>query len=150
MDLILDPASWPRWQPEIVATEGPDRLSTTDVVRGRATMLGFNVQGHSTATEVGPDTFVEDVIVGVRMRVTYTIAASAEGATVTQSLVSDLPTGLWGRVLSFFVRGYGACSGPRWTSWFVRPRRRVPESIPSCGSVLFLDKSVRQAEEASP
>jgi len=125
MDLILDPASWPRWQPEIVATEGPDRLSTTDVVRGRATMLGFNVQGHSTATEVGPDTFVEDVIVGVRMRVTYTTAASAEGATVTQSLVSDLPTGLWGRVLSFFLRSR---------------LRRMQRAA--------LDELVRQAEES--
>lgn len=104
MDLILDPATWPRWQPEIVATEGPERLASSDVVRGRATMLGFNVQGHSTAIEVAPNTFVEDVIVGVRMRVTYVTAPSGEGATITHNLVSDLPTGLWGRVLSFFLR----------------------------------------------
>jgi hypothetical protein len=126
MDLILDPSSWPRWQPEIVATEGPDRLSATDVVRGRATMLGFNVQGHSTAMEVAPDRFVEDVIVGVRMRVTYATAPSGDGATITHSLVSDLPTGLWGRVLSFFLRSR---------------LRRMQRAA--------LDELVRQAEAAS-
>ena len=125
MDLILDPATWPRWQPEIVATEGPDRLSPRDVVRGRATMLGFNVQGHSTAIDVTPDTFVEDVIVGVRMRVTYAAVASGEGATITHSLVSDLPTGLWGRVLSFFLRSR---------------LRRMQRAA--------LDELVRQAEES--
>jgi hypothetical protein len=125
MDLILDPASWPRWQPEIVATEGPDRLSPTDVVRGRATMLGFNVQGHSTAIDVAPDTFVEDVIVGVRMRVTYATAPSGEGTTITHRLVSDLPTGLWGRVLSFFLRSR---------------LRRMQRAA--------LDELVRQAEES--
>ena len=125
MDLILDPASWPRWQPEIVATEGPDRLSSTDVVRGRATMLGFNVQGHSTAIDVAPDTFVEDVIVGVRMRVTYVAAPSGEGTTITHRLVSDLPTGLWGRVLSFFLRSR---------------LRRMQRAA--------LDELVRQAEES--
>ena len=125
MDLILDPASWPRWQPEIVATEGPERLSPADVVRGRATMLGFNVQGHSTALEVAPDRFVEDVIVGVRMRVTYATAPSGDGATITHSLVSDLPTGLWGRVLSFFLRSR---------------LRRMQRAA--------LDELVRQAEES--
>lgn len=104
MDLILDPSSWPRWQPEIVATEGPARVASGDVVRGHATMLGFNVQGHSTAVETAPDVFVEDVIVGVRIRVTYATTPSGDGAVITHSLRSDLPTGIWGRVLSLFLR----------------------------------------------
>lgn len=104
MDLVLDPRSWPRWQPEIIATEGPAPMVPGDVVRGHATMLGFNVQGHSTAVEVGPQTFVEDVLVGVRMRVTYAAAPSGEGTVITHSLTSDLPTGMWGRVLSLFLR----------------------------------------------
>ena len=104
MALILDATSWPRWQPEIVSTEGPRRVSPGDVVRGHARMLGFHVEGHSTAADVARDGFEEDVIVGVRMRVRYQVTPDGDGARVTHRLTSELPRGIFGRILSFSLR----------------------------------------------
>jgi Polyketide cyclase / dehydrase and lipid transport len=105
MDLVLDPRTWPRWQPEIVTTEGPPRLQEDDDVYGQAAMLGFRVEGHSKSVAVSGGAYEEDVIVGVRMRILYEFARDDAGNTVvTRRLSALLPGGLAGRVLSIFLR----------------------------------------------
>jgi hypothetical protein len=103
LDTILAPATWHRWQSEILTTDGRKRISRGDVVSGRARLLGFEVDGASTAIEVEDSSYEQDVIVGVRMRVRYEISASLNGAVVKHSIGSELPAGLSGRVLSFFL-----------------------------------------------
>src|SRR5918992_6006369 len=98
MALLLDPATWPQWQSEIVAAAGPSPLRTGDVARGRAHMLGFHVDGHSTTVDSGDAHFEQDVIVGVRMRIRYEVAGSAQGSVLTHALSCDLPAGVAGRV----------------------------------------------------
>ncbi len=105
MDLVLDPKSWPRWQPEIVSTEGPGSLSEGDDVYGHASMLGFRVEGHSKSVKVQSEYYEEDVLVGVRMRVVYEIGRDGSGTiVVTRTLSALLPGGVAGRILSFFLR----------------------------------------------
>ena len=101
---ILAPATWPGWQSEILGVEGPERLTQGDVVTGEAKLLGFQVEGHSTSLEVTPDSFLEDVIVGVRMRVRYSVVPEGNGSRVTHRLESDLPRGAAGSVLSLFLK----------------------------------------------
>ena len=104
LDRVLDPSTWPEWQPEILSTSPSHRLEEGDSVEGRAELLGFVVEGRSSAISVEKDSFEEDVIVGVRMRVRYQVTASTEGTTVTRRLVADLPGGFSGRILSFFLK----------------------------------------------
>jgi hypothetical protein len=103
LNTILAPATWPKWQSEILTTTGNERLSTGDVVSGQARLLGFEVDGSSTAIEIEDSSYEQDVIVGVKMRVRYEISPSSNGAVVKHRLVSDLPAGVSGRVLSFFL-----------------------------------------------
>jgi Polyketide cyclase / dehydrase and lipid transport len=102
--LLVDPATWPRWQPEIIDASGPAPMRTGDVARGEATMLGFAVHGHTEALEVTDEVFEEDVIVGVRMLIRYEVTVGEAGTRVTHRLTAQLPGGLSGRVLSFFLR----------------------------------------------
>lgn len=126
MDRVLAPATWPEWQSEILSTRGPERVAAEgDVVRGHAELLGFKVEGISTAVEVSPSRFVEDVVIGVRMRVSYETTATTGGSTVTHRLEMELPKGPAGRVLAFFLR------------------RRLRKM-----QVTLLDQLARQAEEA--
>ncbi|HWL64953.1 MAG TPA: SRPBCC family protein [Actinomycetota bacterium] len=104
LDLLLSPATWPRWQPEIVSVSGPEKLAVGDVVEGRARMLGFDVDGRSTTVGIDAHDFEEDVIVGVRMRVSYRVEPSDQGSIVTRKLVAELPGGFAGRVLSLLLR----------------------------------------------
>lgn len=104
LERVLAPSTWPEWQSEILATDGPEKLGPGDVVRGRARLLGFEVEGHSTSIEVTDDAYVEDVIVGVRMRVRYSIRPEGDGSRVTHRMESDLPRGISGRVLAFLLR----------------------------------------------
>jgi hypothetical protein len=104
VSVLHDSSSWPQWQPEIISVEGSPRLETGDVVRGSARMLGFGVHGHSTITEAGDGGFSEDVLVGVRMKVTYEVRADGDGAVVVQRLRADLPGGISGRLLSLLLR----------------------------------------------
>ena len=105
MSLVLDPKTWPRWQPEIVSAEGPAPLREGDDVHGHASMLGFRVEGHSKSLETTTGYYEEDVIVGVRMRVVYEIGRDGSGNTVvTRTLSALLPGGVAGRVLSFFLK----------------------------------------------
>jgi hypothetical protein len=105
MALVRDPKTWPRWQPEIVSTEGPAPLEEDDDVYGHASMLGFRVEGHSKSVTVGTETYEEDVVVGVRMRIVYEVARDDAGSTVvTRRLSAEMPGGMAGRVLSFFLR----------------------------------------------
>lgn len=105
MELVRDPRSWPRWQPEILSTEGPDRLEEGDDVYGHAEMLGFRVEGHSKSVAVTADAYEEDVVVGVRMRILYEVARDGGGNTVvTRRLSALLPAGFAGRILAFFLK----------------------------------------------
>jgi hypothetical protein len=102
---LLDPSTWPAWQPEIITSEGPSPLRKGDVVTGSADMLGFaGVQGRSSAVDVGESHFEEDVVVGIGMRIRYEVDSDGNGALVTHRLESDLPTGFSGRLLSFLLR----------------------------------------------
>jgi hypothetical protein len=48
--------------------------------------------------------FIEDVIVGVRMVVTYEVVPSATGTRITRTLEADLPGGPSGWLLSLVLR----------------------------------------------
>lgn len=104
MKVISDPSTWPAWQSEIIHTEGPAPLTKGERVVGRAKLLGFEVNGQSDTVTATPDSFVEDVIVGVHMRIEYTVAETPAGTKVTRRLTADLPDGISGRVLSFFLK----------------------------------------------
>jgi hypothetical protein len=67
-------------------------------------MLGFHVNGHATALGVGSEYFEQDVIVGVGMRIRYEVRSVDGGCLITHDLVADMPGGLSGRVLTFFLR----------------------------------------------
>ena len=104
MKVIVDPMTWPEWQSEIVETIGDAPLGEGDRVEGRATLLGFEVNGLSTTVTATPTAFVEDVIVGVHMRIEDTIDETSSGTVVTRRLIATLPSGISGRVLSFFLK----------------------------------------------
>ncbi len=104
MKVLTDPSTWPRWQSEILVTRGPVPLVEGDEVEGRARLLGFHVDGRSKTVAADPTSFVEDVIVGVRMRVEYEIDERPHGTTVTRVLTTSLPGGLSGWVLSFLLK----------------------------------------------
>ncbi len=101
---ILRPSTWPQWQAEIVSTEGPERVEEGAVVDGAARLLGFDVTGRSIATNVQEDVFEEDVIVGVRMRVTYRVMPREGGSLISHRMDADLPAGIAGSVLSLLLR----------------------------------------------
>ena len=103
MALVRAPATWPRWQSEIVSTSGPGTVDEGDVVDGAARLLGFNVTGRSAVTKVSSEVLTEDVIVGVRMRVTYSVTRHASGSIITHRMEADLPTGIAGSLLSLFL-----------------------------------------------
>jgi hypothetical protein len=101
---LLDASRWPQWQPEIVATVGPEHVQVGDVVRGHADLLGFGVAGQAAIEEVPDDGLVEDVLVGVRMRVTYQVEPRDGQCLVRATIVTEAPTGISGRVLGFLLR----------------------------------------------
>lgn len=98
------PATWPDWQHEILATEGPVVLEAGDVATGHASMLGFNVRGQAVAQGSTEQGFSHFVVVGVGMTVSYEVEETSEGAEITHRIESDLPTGLLGTLLSFFLK----------------------------------------------
>ena len=105
MAYVLDPSTWPAWQPEIMASSGPAPLAEGDVVRGSARMLGFDgVEGRSVATSAGEKFFEEDVVVGIGMTVRYEVLPDGDGSVVVHRLESNLPGGLAGRLLSLMLR----------------------------------------------
>ncbi|MFN2388570.1 MAG: SRPBCC family protein [Actinomycetota bacterium] len=126
MVAITSPGRRARWQPEIVSMEGPEPLKPGDEQEGQARMLGFRVEGKSRAVEVGPDLFEEDVLVGVRMRVTYEVRPDGDGARIDHVLEADLPRGALGSLLSVLLR------------WRLKRMQR-----------MSLDGLARQAEEPS-
>ena len=105
MSNLLDPETWPAWQPEIISSKGPSPLQKGDTVTGEARMLGFTgVEGRCAVVDAGDDFFEEDVVVGVGMRIRYEVKSDGTGSTVVHRLEADLPTGFSGRVLSFLLR----------------------------------------------
>lgn len=74
-----------------------------DVVQGDARLLGFDVTGHSSILRVAPDVVEEDVVVGVRMRVTYSVTPAPEGSVITHRMEAELPTGVAGTLLSLLL-----------------------------------------------
>jgi hypothetical protein len=103
VDYVRRPETWPRWQAEIQATRGSGVLSAGDVVDGDARLLGFDVTGRSAVVKVSDDTFTEDVIVGVRIRVSYSVSPTPSGSVVTHRMEADLPAGAVGSVLSMVL-----------------------------------------------
>jgi len=104
MHRIARPHTWPDWQAEIVAMEGPEQVATGDIVHGTAKLLGFHVVGNSYMTAVDDSSLSEDVIVGVRMRIHYEVTDSGSERIVTRRIEATLPRGLSGRVLTFLLR----------------------------------------------
>ncbi len=104
MRVVRDPGTWPAWQSEIVSTEGPVPLDIGDEVLGKAKMLGFAVEGRSEAISVDAEHFVEDVVVGVRMIVTYSVTEYGGGCTITRTVDIELPGGSLGRLLAIPLR----------------------------------------------
>ncbi|MGH2753848.1 MAG: SRPBCC family protein [Actinomycetota bacterium] len=104
MKVITDPRTWPQWQSEILETDGLVPLEEGDDVEGRARLLGFVVSGRSSTVTATGSRFVEDVIVGVHMRVEYELRETAQGTRVTRRLTAALPGGFSGRVLSFLLK----------------------------------------------
>lgn len=103
MSRVVGPSTWPEWQSEILSTQGPEPLAPGDVVDGRARLLGFDVHGRSAAVEVTDEVFFEDVIVGVRMRIRYTVRPDGSGSIIGHHMQADLPAGPLGRLLSVFL-----------------------------------------------
>lgn len=104
MRRVLGPKTWPEWQAEIKSVEGPDRIEEGDQVSGDAELVGFRVQGRSDAHVVDEGLFIEDVIVGVRMVITYELEQTDRGTRVKRTLEADLPGGLLGGLLSVALR----------------------------------------------
>lgn len=102
--IIRDSSTWPSWQPEILATRGSRELDPGDAVVGDAQMLGFKIAGRADIVSVEEGAIAQDVIVGIRMRVTYELDARGATTLVTHRIDADLPRGLSGRLLSFFLR----------------------------------------------
>ncbi len=104
MGRIRRPATWPAWQPEIVAADGPEVLETGDEVSGPARLLGFHVDGRAHVLSVDEGALEQDVLVGVRMRVRYEVRPGPSGSVVTHRLAVQLPSGAAGWFLSVFLR----------------------------------------------
>lgn len=104
MRRVLAPKTWPEWQAEIKSVEGPDQMEDGDQVSGDAELVGFRVQGRSDAHVVDDGLFIEDVIVGVRMVITYQVVPTQAGARITRTLEADLPGGVLGGLLSIALR----------------------------------------------
>ena len=67
-------------------------------------MLGFVVDGRSWTVTSDANTFEEDVVVGVRMKIRYELKELPDGVQITRRLTTSLPRGISGRVLSFFLK----------------------------------------------
>ena len=104
MGRVLAPRTWPEWQAEIKTVEGPERMEEGDQVSGDAELVGFRVQGRSDAHVVDDELFIEDVIVGVRMVITYQVTRTSGGTRITRTLEADLPGGVLGGLLSIALR----------------------------------------------
>jgi hypothetical protein len=102
--LIRDASTWPQWQPEITKSSGSAELGPGDVVQGDAEMLGFKVAGRADIRSADASAVDQDVIVGIRMRVTYEFSSTANGTEITHRLEAELPRGMSGRLLSLFLR----------------------------------------------
>ena len=92
--------TWPRWQSEILETEQPQWVEAHEVVHGKARLLGFDVHGRSLTVGSDDKVFEQDVVVGVKMRVRYSVEQRGSGSVVTHHLSADLPGGLAGSLLS--------------------------------------------------
>lgn len=104
MRLVLSPRTWPRWQSEIRRVEGPETVEEGDQISGDAELVGFRVQGRSDAHVVGDGLFIEDVIVGVRMVVTYRVEKTERGALIHRSLEAEMPGGAAGALLTLVLK----------------------------------------------
>jgi Polyketide cyclase / dehydrase and lipid transport len=104
MATIRDARTWPRWQPEIETTEGSATLEAGDAVTGKASMMGFAVDGRSTIESVEATSLAEDTIVGVRMRIRFEVNEAHGRTVITHHLTSEMPAGALGSVLTFFLR----------------------------------------------
>ena len=74
------------------------------MVPGHAEMLGFEVDGQSFTVEASDHHYVEDVVVGVGMRVSYAVEETPSGTRLTHRMECQLPGGPMGSLLSFFLK----------------------------------------------
>lgn len=102
-DRIRRPATWHEWQPEIGSARGPELLGRGDHVTGTARMLGFAVVGRADVVAADDHCLEQDVVVGIGMRVSYRVEPAPGGCKLVHTLTADLPGGVAGRVLSFFL-----------------------------------------------
>jgi len=100
---ISAPETWPEWQSEILSTEPVQGAEARNLVHGKARLLGFDVHGRSLTVGSGTGRFEQDVVVGVRMSVTYEVEPRSTGCSVVHHLEADLPGGLAGRILSVLL-----------------------------------------------
>lgn len=101
---LRDPSTWATWQSEITRADGPAPLEPGDHVVGDARMLGFAVGGRADVLEADGRRVEHDVIVGIRMKVRYSLEPAGDGWLLTHRLTADMPGGLSGRVLAIFLR----------------------------------------------
>jgi hypothetical protein len=101
---VRRPETWPHWVPEITSMESSGEVMAGDTLRGRASMLGFGVDGHGSVTEVSAGRFEQEVVVGVRMTASYEVRSAEHGAVVHHELTVAAPHGPVGAVLSLLLR----------------------------------------------
>ena len=106
MRLIQDPWTWPRWVPEIVEINRvADSAPSEGGIDGRASMLGFEVDGHARVLQSQDDFFANEVTVGVRMAASYQVEETSVGCRVTHRFEVVAPGGPAGKVLGLMLRG---------------------------------------------
>lgn len=105
MRLIRDPWTWPRWVPEIVEIDRvADNAPSDGGIDGRASMLGFEVDGHARLLQSQDDFFANEVTVGVRMTASYRVEEAFDGCRVTHRFEVVAPGGPAGKVLGLMLR----------------------------------------------
>lgn len=84
--------------------ESAGEVSEGDTLRGRASMLGFGVDGHGSVIEATSDRFVQEVVVGVKMTARYEVESTSSGTVIKHELTVVAPEGPAGTFLSLLLR----------------------------------------------
>lgn len=103
--VVRDGQNRPGWMPELEVTDAPARpLAAGDRVRGRSVAFGHRVPGLSDVLAVEDGRVLEeDVIVGVRLRITWSFTSAGGATRCTQAIDVAGPTGPLGPVLRWVL-----------------------------------------------